>query len=230
MEELTPNRVTGAAQALLLVLVVFLNLSPSQAGLVFDKPHLDIQAPVTVTQTEAIFPFHVEGTSEVTLKAIKSSCECTEGKTDKLSYKPGEQGELRAVFKHGERVGEQFKTITVKTDEPGGGAQKVSFKVVIPRVVEVSPVALFWATGSQRESKEIRIGFPDTEVRPVGVVLSGGQDHVDAILTCLEPGSKYLVTVRPRSTSSDWKEELVLEMDFGSELGVRKQICYAYVK
>lgn len=210
--------------------VILLNLPTILAGLVFEKTHLDITAPVTATQTEAIFPFRVDGGIDVSIKAVKSSCECTVGKSDKVSYTLGERGEIRASFTHGERVGEQFKSLTIRTDEPGVGPQKVSFKVVIPRVVEVSPVALFWTRGGRIESKEIQIVFPDEKFKPVGIVMQGEQKNIDAKLTCLESGKRYVLTVSPLSTSESWKEELPIEIDFGRVLGVRKQICYAYVK
>jgi len=214
--------------SILLLSVIFSNLSTSRAGLVFETPHLDITAPVTSTQTEAIFPFRVDGATSI--KSVKSSCECTVGKSNKVSYQPGERGEIRAIFTHGERVGEQFKTLTIRTDEPGVGPQKVSFKVVIPRVVEVSPVALFWTRGAKIEMKEIQIVFPDGKFKPVGIGIPGKQKNIDAKLTCVESGKRYVLTVSPRSTAESWKEELSIEMDFGPELGVRKQICYAYVK
>jgi len=212
----------------LVFLAIFSVQAEIRAGLVFEKTHLDITAPIAATQTEAVFPFHAEGAT--TIKGLKSSCECTEVRSERMIYQPGEKGEVRAIFKHGERVGEQFKTITVRTDEAGVGPQKLSFKVVIPRVVEVTPVALFWGTGAPKEAREIQIVFPDEKCLPVDVRISGERKNADAALRCLEPGRKYLLTVSPRSTSEAWKEELPIEMDFGGELGVRKQVCYAYVK
>ena len=125
-----------------------------RAGLVFENTHLDIDASATATQTVALFPFHVDGERAITIKGIKSSCECTEGHADRVAYQPGERGEISAIFQHGERTGEQFKTITMKTDEPGVGPQRLSFNVVIPRVVEVVPVALFWETGEVARKAE----------------------------------------------------------------------------
>ncbi len=223
------NRRSGTA-SVLIFLAVFSNLAAVRAGLVFENSHLDIEARVTATQTVAVFRFHVEGDRAITIKEIKSSCECTEGRADRAAYQPGERGEIRAVFKHGERTGEQFKTVTVKTDEAGIGPQRLSFKVLIPRVVEVVPVALFWQTGAKSEAKEIRISFPDGKFQPVEVGLVGPQKNVSAELRCLEKGTRYVLTVSPRSTSEPWKEELPIEMNFGGELGIRRQVCYAYVK
>ena len=201
-----------------------------RAGLVFERGHLDIAAVVTATQTEAVFPFHVEEDRPVFITGIKSSCECTEGRSERKAYQPGEKGEIRAIFKHGERVGEQFKSITVRTDEQGVGPQRLSFKVVIPRVVEVTPVALFWEAGGTGQAKEIQIVFPDDKFPPVEVVIVGERKNVDAGLRCVEQGKKYVLTVTPHSTSEPWKEELPIEINFGGELGVRRQICYAYAK
>lgn len=211
-------------------LLIWAGLVEVRAGLVFEKTHLDITAPVAATQTEAVFPFRTEGDRAVSITALKSSCECTEVRSARMIYQPGETGEIHAVFKHGERVGEQFKTLTVRTDEQGVAPQRLSFDVVIPRVVEVAPVALFWQTGAPREGKEIRIAFPEEKFKPVDVTISGEAKNVDARLDCVEAGKKYVLKVVPRSTSEPWKEELAIAINFGGEQGIRRQVCYAYVK
>ncbi|HKK41006.1 MAG TPA: DUF1573 domain-containing protein [Bacteroidales bacterium] len=72
-----------------------------------------------VAQGEKIaytFTFGNEGTEDIILKSVSTSCGCTVPKYDKKPVAPGEEGSLEVVFDTSGRQGQQTKTITVKSN------------------------------------------------------------------------------------------------------------------
>ncbi len=136
---------------------------------------------------------------------------------------------IQAVFTHGDRSGEQFKTITVRTNEAGNMPTRLSFNVLIPKLVEMVPVALFWDKDGKSDSREILVSFPEAGAKLLSVGISSHSNHLSAKLRCLEDMKKYVLTVTPLSVKEHWKEEIIIEVQWKS-LGARHYSCYAYVK
>jgi hypothetical protein len=62
------------------------------------------------------FIFDNEGSEDIILNSVTTSCGCTVPEFDKKPVAPGEEGSLEVVFDTSGRQGKQTKTITVKSN------------------------------------------------------------------------------------------------------------------
>jgi hypothetical protein len=88
------------------------------------------------------------------LKNVTTSCGGTAA-TAKQSAEPGEKGEITATFKIGDRIGTQQKAITVVTDDPAHPTATLALKVVIPQVLELHPMFVYWQAGEGAKAKTV---------------------------------------------------------------------------
>jgi hypothetical protein len=199
----------------------------ARAELIFESSHVDLDAGASDASTEAVFGFTNKGRRAVEIREVKSSCDCTTTKLEKRRYDPGETGAIKAVFTFGERVGEQFKQITVKTDEGVESVYRLSFRVRISEWLTAAPIALFWTQGGKAETKTIRVNCPEQQA--TSVVVTAVFHKVKARVESGGGGQSYEVIVSPKSTGEVFREEILVDAEFPG-VGKRTIRCYAYVK
>lgn len=154
LRSLFGGRRLSSAGCLCLLLVL---LVPRLAGeLIFEQTEIEHTATFEESEFVAQFPFRVEGSREVEIREVQSSCGCTVPSLPKQVYAPGESGVVSAVFTYGSRVGKQHKTISVETD---AGTQELLLEVSIPVKWEASTRSLFWSAGEARTPKRLEIDF-----------------------------------------------------------------------
>jgi hypothetical protein len=148
------------------------------AQLTFETEDLFMEAGLGDTGITGVFSFTNTGDSTVTVTQVRSSCGCTVPELEKLTYAPGESGEIKAVFSFGSRQGDQRKTVTVETDHPSQARVLLALRTSIPSWGEVSRRNLRWdllEEGSY-EPQEFMIKPKDPErigVRAVNMLHSG---------------------------------------------------------
>lgn len=130
-------------------------------GLHWLEHEIVVEAGPLDTQAVVAFAFTNTGDEPVTIESIQSSCGCTTAALDKKTYAPGESGSITATFSFGDRVGQQIKRITVRTDDPRRPQQVLVLRVEIPQPVRLEPRALMWRGDEPRESKTMRIVLTD---------------------------------------------------------------------
>ena len=118
-------------------------VSDAQAGLEFEKDHIEVKADPADDKIPVQFKFKVTGEETVTIKEIQSSCGCLSAKTDKMSYGPGDSGVVDSVFTVGSLEGRHNKSMWVinsdpktETDSPEGdnrGSQALRDRAVLCR-------------------------------------------------------------------------------------------------
>ena len=145
----------------------------------------------------ASFEFRNDGRSPVTVRDVQTNCDCLSATPDKLSYEPGARGAIKAIFTVGDRLGSYERTVTVLTDEPGVGPTKLTVKVFVPELAEVSPRSLDWTAGAAAAGKIVVI----TPTAPLAIVFDEATATNDAFsvrLVEVKPRRLYHLVVTPR--------------------------------
>jgi hypothetical protein len=164
--------------------------------LVFEKSVHDIEAKTGETQALAEYIFTNNSNNPVAIREIKTGCDCTTATMTKSTFAPGEQGRISVLFKFGDRVGEQRKTITIQTDDPKQPEVLLGFNVMIPQMWTVSPRFLYWreGQGGQSQTVEIKVGGETSRKLVSAEILEG---DVKVELREEEPGKRYTLIVTP---------------------------------
>lgn len=76
-------------------------------ALTWENIEVRQEAAVHDESALGVFKFQNTGDSEVEILEIKSSCGCTTTELAQKKYKPGETGEIVALFEFGDRQGVQ---------------------------------------------------------------------------------------------------------------------------
>lgn len=213
---------------LLLLAAVSLAL-PAHAGLTWAEKSLTLKARPGSDVVEARYRFTNAGPSAVDIQQVESSCGCTTAELEKRHYEPGEGGEIIARFTIGARVGEQTKTIAVKTQ----GAEEpttLTMVVEIPEIIRIRPTFVYWVQGEAGKPKTMTLEVqPETPVEKITVQSS--RPEMKPVLKEIVKGLRYELTVTPAKTDQVLFSLLALNCDFGKAGGGAKSLrAYATVK
>jgi len=129
-------------------------VSMATAGLEWKAKSVELVAPFGKETLTIPFPFKVTGDSPVTLKNVRSNCECLAATPGRKTYQPGEEGAVEAIFTIGERQGRSQSIIAVDTDEKEGGEHRLKLVVKIRKEVEFSKRFLRWKKGGSGGSPQ----------------------------------------------------------------------------
>jgi hypothetical protein len=151
----------------------------------------------------AVYVFRNVTDHLVRVMNINSGCTCTNAKTDKEAYAPGERGELKVDFALEERIGRQERVITVVTDDPVSPLASVTLNVEIPELAVIRPRLLFWSIGAKPETKIAEI----TLTNPENSRLGPPEIENSRFTTKLQPTNRagvYRLEVTPTSTAESF--------------------------
>ncbi len=200
-------------QTIVLTLGILFAAEPARAQL--DWERTEIQASVTPADSEltAEFLFKNKGRRPVFIEEVKPDCGCTTTKLAKWEYAPGEGGILSVTFHFGQRVGQQTRTILVRTDDPDQPETRLTLKTDIPETLEISPMVQVWKTGEPISHKtstiRVRTDFP-IEL----VAAESNRAEFKPILKVIEPGRGYRLILIPRQTGRPLNATVLLTARF----------------
>src|SRR5690606_25573332 len=103
----------------------------------WDHNMVETRASPADKTVSAEYRFTNKGKQPVRIKSLQPSCGCTAAKPDKDVVNPGETGTITLKFDIGDRRGEQYKTVTVRTDESSSSTYVLGLKVHIEELVEM---------------------------------------------------------------------------------------------
>lgn len=198
--------------------------APVWAELVWKEKQVSIQAPAGTQETKTSFSFVNQGKKAVTIREIKSSCNCTVPKLEKKAYQPGEEGRVEVVFNHGSRTGLQKSSITVLTDDPKLSDAELQLALEIKTWLQMSPPFVLWLKDSDPEAKEISL-----RLEPGVEILSAKcEGNVFRVKKAAREGAVQL-QIRPSSTSKPVRApvEIAAKLPDGN---TRNFTAYAIVK
>lgn len=196
--------------AAVLVFVCALIGQASAASLVWERENQELQAPTTGRrQVEVHFGCKNIGFSQVRIKSAKTSCSCVASTISKEAIGPGESGEIVVTFAYGDRIGRQEKAVTVQTDDAAQPVKVLTFRVLIPQLVQIEPSLLLWRIGEKSESKKMTVKvLAGADVGEMSVTSS--DLGIDARLE-KKTENEYSLVVTPKQTNSSQTAFLRLE-------------------
>lgn len=175
------------------------------AALAWDRVSVDTTALAGDREVIAVFPFHNAGPGAVTLSSIHTSCSCTIASASAATFRPGEQGEVHAVFTLGDRIGRQEKLVTVTTADASPPVT-LALRVDIREVIAASPQILRWRLGEPPVERPIEL----EAVSPHRLALIEPPHLADVAcrLEVVTPGRHYRLWLKPLSTALPQREAL----------------------
>lgn len=84
----------------------------------FENKIFDFGTGETGKEIKYSFVFSNKGKSDLVIRKVHASCGCTATNPEKSLLKPGETSKIDIVFNTESRVGDQFKSITVISNDP----------------------------------------------------------------------------------------------------------------
>jgi len=129
----------------------------AHAELKWQQTTIELHPAVSDKEAVGHFKYQNVGTEPIRFKSVHSSCGCTTAQSQKEQVAAGEQGEITATFKIGDRVGLQMKTITVQTDDPAHAVTVLTLKAVLPELLEIKPTFVYWEEGEAPKPKTILV-------------------------------------------------------------------------
>src|SRR5262249_872980 len=132
---------------------------------------------------------------------------------DKRVYAPGERGAIKAVFDFGTRSGSQEKEITVMSDDEISPLTKLSLKVQIPALMQLSPSFLVWVQHEDPLPKVIYMRV--VNAKPIHVIrVDSDNPKLQGELKTVTPGREYIYVLTPESTNEEMKAVLSIVTDY----------------
>ncbi|HEY3658876.1 MAG TPA: DUF1573 domain-containing protein [Steroidobacteraceae bacterium] len=144
------------------------------------------------------FKYKNDGSEAVHFRNIHPSCGCTIAQSQQQAVEPGQEGEITATFRTGDRVGLQVKTVTVETDDTSEPKTVLTLKVVLPELLEIKPTFVYWKTGETAGPKSIVV-HPN-KVRPVSFLTVTSSSPLFRVDTSRLANGDFAISVRPAKT------------------------------
>jgi len=216
---------------LLLSLLVSACVLPlAQARLKFENKQIEIDAGLTDTEAEVVFPFRNDGDESVKILRLSSSCGCTVPHLEKREYAPGESGEIRAVFDFGKRTGTQHKRVTVQTDEVPQGMHTLTFKTEIPVWGTLQPQLVRCPLDASGSSKSITLQIH----HPEQVRLKSYTTDLESFLVdkVEKENGVIEIIIHPTDTAGRRTErfEIELALGAGEDAPTRRLVSYCLIR
>jgi hypothetical protein len=189
----------------------------ARAELKWDQTQVELHPGIADKEAVGHFKYQNAGDTPVRFKSVHSSCGCTTAQTQKDQVGPGEKGEITATFKIGDRTGTQVKTVTVETDDPAHATTVLTLKAVLPELMQIEPVLVYWNTGETPQPKTIVVrpskDFPVKELK-VSSPSAEFSTKVDRDKTTGE----FKIDVTPKETTHPAATALTIQPDGSSKI------------
>ena len=193
------------------ILVTLLSsFAAAQADLTWDKPVQEFHMIPEDKAVTAHFTFKNTGSETVTIKRVTTSCGCTTAKLTKATYAPGETGDIEVHFSFGIRRGAQRKIVSVMSADKE--EWHLDLRCWIHEPLTVSPALVYWKSGTDAESKVVKLTA--ARGQPINVKsIKSSSPKFKTSLAEVKPGQEYALTVTPTDTAESASAELVIETD-----------------
>lgn len=213
------------------VIVFLLTISALNAELKFESARITVDAKVGEARKSGVFAFVNEGDEPVTITRIKSSCGCTTTALDKMTYAPGESGQIEATLDIGSRKGEQNKYVTIWSKPVGNpdaeeSPQRIMLTVNIPETLKLSNSMLVWRNTEPLAEKAITVQnlYPDPiHIKKIEIENEFFETRVETI----EEGRQYRIMAKPLTRDFNQTVPIRVVSDFPADA---PQTFHAYLR
>lgn len=136
------------------------------------------------------FRFKNTGEAPLTITSATGSCHCTVPALSKLTYAPGEEGEIPVTFDpRGRAAGQVSQRITVVSNDPASPTTVLTIDANLVPVVNVEPRLIAFNQIPKGESRRVDIVFTGRipEFAITGATFNGAGPELSAEFTKAEP-------------------------------------------
>jgi hypothetical protein len=200
---------------LFILLIGFCLTSFAYGQLKFEQTELEIHPSVADANAVAHFKYENTGSKPIHIASVQTSCGCTVATLKTNDVAPGDKGDITATLNIGNRTGTQTKAITVNTDDAAHPQTVLTLRAVIPTLLEVQPIFVFWKQDEEMKPKVITAKAPkDSPVKSITVTSSDPD-----ITTKVEPGEgakEWKISVVPKEKSKLHNATLTITPDYPS--------------
>jgi Protein of unknown function (DUF1573) len=155
---------------LLILLTGFCLTSFAYGQLKFEQTELELHPSPADANAVAHFKYENTGSKPIHIASVQTSCGCTVATLKTNDVAPGDKGDITATLNIGNRTGTQTKAITVNTDDPAHPQTVLTLRAVIPTLLEVQPIFVFWKQDEAMKAKVINVKAPkDSPVKKITV-------------------------------------------------------------
>lgn len=201
---------------LLVGCTLLLSTPHSYAELEWDAKEISLSVKSSGGGVPFLFKFRNGGDSVVTLKEARTTCSCTVPKFEKLTYAPGEKGELAGVYALGGRHGLNTANIYVDGEYMRDGNKvlirdALKLEVSVEEQVKIKPGISLWRVGAELTTKTITINV--VEGGAFTIALAPREESTSAFdlnLKELTTAKAYELSVRPKSTQGIAQERVAI--------------------
>ena len=187
--------------------------NPVLAQLKFEQTEVELHPSPTDTNAVAHFKYENTGSKPIHIASVQTSCGCTVASLKSNDVAPGDKGEITATLNIGNRTGMQQKTVTVMTDDPEHPQTVLTLRAVIPTLLEIQPIFVFWNQNEAAKPKTIKVKTGhDSPVTKITVTSSDPD-----ITAKVEPGDapkEWKVSVLPKDLSKLHNSTLTIAPDY----------------
>lgn len=173
-----------------------------KSALQWEKQKLELDSPLGQSIVRTSYRFTNTGKEPVSLVELLPSCGCVSTEVSKLTFAPGETGELKVTLDLAmdDAVGTQERYILVSTSDVK--TQSVLRLLVhVPTPVEISTNTLNWKVGDKPSAKEVVVNVaPGVEQVKLSTEFQSSDFAVE-----IKPdasGRTYRVSITPTSTAA----------------------------
>jgi len=204
-------------------------LGDVDAEIIFEKKLVAAHAAPGRQVVTVSFPFQIKGRG-VTVSKIDAPCECLGadiqqgGKALELpaTLGKGQEGHVVAKFKTTGFRGIIDKEIFLKM-AGREESQKITVRLHVPEVVEVSPVSQAWVVGGTRKEHSFKVSINYRQ--PVEITKhSCNNPTFDYELVTVRKGWEYLIKVRPKEVKTPQLGVLTVDTDCPIRAYARRKI------
>jgi Protein of unknown function (DUF1573) len=172
-------------------------------ALAFENKTVEVTAKPGTEQVTLVFAFENKSGETIEIERQASPCGCikAEIKDGKMTYAPGDKGEVTAFFKIGNLQGTVSKNVVIwqKGDKATAPSVILTAVIEIPERVSITPKSLTWKTGGENDAKTLTIRVNEGEaIRVTGVVTTN--NHFAPQLKTITDGREYEITITPKDT------------------------------
>ena len=197
---------------LLTLLIGFCLTNFAWGQLKFEQTELEIHPSVTDTNAVAHFKYENTGSKIIHISSVQTSCGCTVATLKSNDVAPGDKGEITATLNIGNRTGTQTKAITVNSNDDHPQIV-LTLRAVIPTLLEVQPIFVFWKQDEEMKPKVITVKAPkDSPVKKVTVTSS--DPDITAKVEPGEGGKEWKISVVPKDKLKLHNATLTITPDF----------------
>lgn len=225
------RRFRGSLAAMLTFLLGSLANVASAEALQWEQGVIELTAIPRQEKVAATFRFRNTGANPITIRSIKSSCDCTTAELGKKTYAPGEAGQVDVVFKLEGRTGAQEKFITITTDDEAALPSVLTLRVDIPLLVKIEPRLVAWRVGGDGgDGGEKHVEITAGAVSSIKIVdVQSEQPAFEVRVETVEANKHHRLIVKPRSIEETVYGRIVVTLDLG-EGSMQTTAIYAYVR